>query len=146
MKNNQIQKAQFGAALKRIWNALKNSAQVAQIAEAPSVMTASGWRVDGNGKAVQDQQNSPAVKQLRDYFGLKEGENLTPEMWDFAKRHYLTDVQHNNGTLTMFNNTANSRSSEFPLFLQWLNKRAPVIGGITTGGLIFNTLNNGNNN
>lgn len=29
-------------------------------------MTASGWRVDRNGKAVQDQQNSPAVKQLRD--------------------------------------------------------------------------------
>ena len=66
MKNNQIQKAQFGTILKKIWNTLGNAAQVAQIAEAPSVMTASGWRVDRNGKAVQDQQNNPAVEQLRD--------------------------------------------------------------------------------
>lgn len=28
-------------------------------------MTASGWRIDRNGKAVQDQQNDPAVRQLR---------------------------------------------------------------------------------
>lgn len=28
----------------------------------------------------------------------------------------------------------------------WLNRRAPVIEGITTGSLTFNTLNNGNNN
>lgn len=66
MNNKPIQKAQFGTVLKKIWNTLGNSAQVAQIAEAPSVMTASGWRVDRNGKAVQDQQNNPAVKQLRD--------------------------------------------------------------------------------
>lgn len=66
MKNNKIQKAQFGKVLKKMWNTLSNATQVAQITEAPSVMTASGWRVDRNGKAVQDQQNSPAVKQLRD--------------------------------------------------------------------------------
>lgn len=66
MKNNQIQKAQFGKILKKMWNTLSNATQVAQIAESPSVMTASGWRVDRNGKAVQDQQNNPTVKQLRD--------------------------------------------------------------------------------
>lgn len=66
MKNNKIQKAQFGKILKKMWNTLSNATQVAQIAESPSVMTASGWRVDKNGKALQDQQNNPAVKQLRD--------------------------------------------------------------------------------
>ena len=28
----------------------------------------------------------------------------------------------------------NTKSSNFPLFLKWLNKHAPAIGGITTVG------------
>lgn len=30
--------------------------------------------------------------ELKNYFGLKEGEQLTSEMWDYARRHFLTDV------------------------------------------------------
>ena len=36
--------------------------------------------------------------QLKNYFGLKEGEQLTPEMWNYAARHYATDVVDNNMT------------------------------------------------
>lgn len=61
-KSRKIIKAQWGT---KLWNWLKNSAQTAAIAESPAVMTASGWRVDKNGKAKQDQQNTKEVKQLR---------------------------------------------------------------------------------
>ena len=60
-KQRKIQKAQLGT---KLWNWLSNAAQVGSIAENPSVMTASGWRVD-RGKAKQDQQNNKEVKQLR---------------------------------------------------------------------------------
>lgn len=55
----------LGDWLKKGLNWLKNSAQVAAIAESPSVMTAAGHRVTREGKAVQDRQNSKDVNQLR---------------------------------------------------------------------------------
>lgn len=61
-KQRKIQKAQWGT---KLWNWLKNSAQIAAIAESPAVMTASGWRIDKSGKAKQDQQNTKEIKQLR---------------------------------------------------------------------------------
>lgn len=61
-KQRKIQKAQLGT---KLWNWLSNATQVGSIAENPSVMTASGWRVD-KGKVKQDQQNTKEVKQLRD--------------------------------------------------------------------------------
>ena len=64
-KSRKIVKAQLGTLLKRGWDWFKNSNQIAAIAESPAVMTASGWRVDKNGKAKQDQQNTKEVKQLR---------------------------------------------------------------------------------
>lgn len=57
----QVRKAQLGT---KLWNWLSNAAQVGSIAENPSVMTASGWRVN-RGKVKQDQQNTKGVKQLR---------------------------------------------------------------------------------
>lgn len=64
-KQRKIQKAQLGTLLKKGWDWFKNSNQVAAIAESPAVMTAFGWRVDKNGKAKQDQQNTKEIKQLR---------------------------------------------------------------------------------
>lgn len=64
-KQRKIVKAQLGTLLKKGWDWFKNSNQVAAIAESPAVMTASGWRVDRNGKAKQDQQNTKETKQLR---------------------------------------------------------------------------------
>lgn len=64
-KQRKIVKAQLGTLLKKGWNWLSNSAQIGAIAESPAIMTASGWRVDRNGKAKQDQENTKEVKQLR---------------------------------------------------------------------------------
>lgn len=64
-KQKRIVKAQLGTILKKGWDWLQNSAQTAAIAESPAVMTASGWRVDRNSKAKQNQQNTKEVKQLR---------------------------------------------------------------------------------
>lgn len=57
----QVRKAQLGT---KLWNWLSNAAQVGSIVENPSVMTASGWRVN-RGKVKQDKQNNKEVKQLR---------------------------------------------------------------------------------
>lgn len=48
------------------WKWLQNSAQTAAIAENAPVMTAAGWRIDENGRAVQDRQNDANVQQLRE--------------------------------------------------------------------------------
>ena len=51
---------------KKTWiQRLIDSIQSASVVENPSVMTAAGWRVDRNGKVVQDKQNDKGVSQLR---------------------------------------------------------------------------------
>ena len=45
---------------------LRNAVLGATMADQPATMTASGWRKDEKGDYVQDQQNDPHVKQLRD--------------------------------------------------------------------------------
>ena len=64
-KQRKVVKAQLGTLLKKGLNWLSNAAQIGAIAESPAVMTASGWKVDRNGKVKQDQQNTKEVKQLR---------------------------------------------------------------------------------
>ena len=44
----------------------RNAVLGATMADQPAVMTASGWRQNEKGDYVQDQQNDPHVKQLRD--------------------------------------------------------------------------------
>lgn len=62
MEQRKINKFQSGG---NFWSWIKNATQVGAIAENPSVMNASGWRVNRNGKAIQDRQNTKPVKQLR---------------------------------------------------------------------------------
>ena len=45
---------------------LRNAVLSATMADQPAMMTASGWRQNEKGDYVQDQQNDPHVKQLRD--------------------------------------------------------------------------------
>ena len=45
---------------------LRNAVLGAAMADQPAMMTASGWRQNEKGDYVQDQQNDPHVKQLRD--------------------------------------------------------------------------------
>ena len=79
--------------------------------------------------------------QIKNYFGLKEGEQITPEMWNYAARHYMKDVGDNDMS-TMFK-FANTTSQEFPYVLKWINKHAPavipsIIGG-STAATLYNT-------
>ena len=53
--------------------------------------------------------------QLKNYFGLKEGEELTPEMWDYARRHYAADVADNN--MTQFFLSGSNKYPYHPFFL-----------------------------
>lgn len=56
-----------------LWNRVKNALIGAAMADQPAVMTASGWRQNENGDYVQDQQNDPGVKQLRENISILSG-------------------------------------------------------------------------
>ena len=61
--------------------------------------------------------------QLKNYFKLKEGESITPKMFEYAKQHYIKDTGLNNDMTDFFN-----RVIDVNKFLPWLNKNAPIIG------------------
>lgn len=56
-----------------LWNRVKNALIGAAMADQPAVMTASGWRQNENGDYIQDQQNDPGVKQLRENISILSG-------------------------------------------------------------------------
>ena len=58
---------------------LRNAVFGATMADQPAMMTASGWRQNEKGDYVQDQQNDPHVKQLRDNLAA-EGAGVMGEM------------------------------------------------------------------
>lgn len=58
---------------------LRNAVLGATMADQPAMMTASGWRQNEKGDYVQDQQNDPHVKQLRDNLAA-EGAGVIGEM------------------------------------------------------------------
>ena len=58
---------------------LRNAVLGATMADQPAMMTASGWRQNEKGDYVQDQQNDPYVKQLRDNLAA-EGAGVIGEM------------------------------------------------------------------
>ncbi len=66
--------------------------------------------------------------QLKNYFGLEEGQPLTEDMLEYAKHHYIKDTGLNNGMSDFFSRIINPKE-----FLPWINKHAPVIiGGYAT--------------
>lgn len=62
--------------------------------------------------------------QLKNYFGLQAGEEITPEMWEYAKTHYVKDVGLDNNMTDFFNIV---EEDKLPLFLKWLNKNSPIV-------------------
>ncbi len=79
--------------------------------------------------------------QLKNYFGLREGEQLTPEMWKYAQRHYAKDVADNN--MTDFFLAGNNNYPNFPFLLKWVNRHAPMVGlGTVSTGALLNAENN----
>lgn len=59
--------------------------------------------------------------QLKNLFGLKEGEEITPEMWEYAKNH-LEELGFDNNLSTWMNAVTN-----VPKYLKWLNANSPVL-------------------
>lgn len=72
--------------------------------------------------------------QLKNYFGLKEGEDITPEMWEYAKQNYTKDMGFDNNMIQWMNSIV-----DVPKYLKWLNKEAPVVTGIIGGGIYANS-------
>ena len=72
--------------------------------------------------------------QLKNYFGLKEGEEITPEMWEYAKRNYVKDMGFDNNMIQWMNSVV-----DVPKYLEWLNKEAPAITGVIGGSIYANS-------
>lgn len=58
--------------------------------------------------------------QLKNYFGLNEGEVITPEMWEYAKKHYIEDTGADNNMSDFFN----LKIDNIQQFLDWGNQNA----------------------
>ncbi len=78
--------------------------------------------------------------ELKNYFGLKEGESLTPEIWDYAQRHYITDVADN--SMKNFFKAGNNKFPSHPFLLSWLNRSAPIFAGVTLSNNFKSFFNN----
>lgn len=53
---------------------------------------------------------------------MKEGEEITPEMWNYAKKYYVKDMGFDNNMTEWFEGVKN-----VPEYLKWLNKNAPAV-------------------
>lgn len=73
--------------------------------------------------------------QIKNYFGLKEGEPLTLEHLKYAAKHFVKDRGYDNGMTQFFQSIKNWDQTA-----KWLTKNAP---GYVIGGYVGNTsLNN----
>ena len=76
-------------------------------------------------------EQSSRGTQLKNYFGLNKGnQDITPEMWEYARRHYIDDTQIDNGIDEMLEGI---NSEKLKSYLKWLNDNsatiaAPIIG------------------
>ena len=61
--------------------------------------------------------------QVKNYFGLKEGEPVTKEMWEYATKHYLADGNLDNNMTEFFQIV---KKDKLQAFLDWANKNAPL--------------------
>lgn len=59
--------------------------------------------------------------QLKNILGLKEGEDITPEMWNYVKKN-LDKLGFDNNLSNWMNAVTN-----VPAYLKWLNKNSPVL-------------------
>lgn len=80
--------------------------------------------------------------QLKNYFGLREGQNITPEMWEYAKQNYIKDTGLDNDMKTFFEAVDESK---LPQFLSWLNKNAPSVAAVTAVGELAKKVYDKNN-
>ena len=76
--------------------------------------------------------------QLKNYFGLKEGEIITPDMWEYAKKHYVEDTGADNNMSDFFN----LKIDDLQQFLDWGNKNALTLAiPIAAGSVLMSNKN-----
>lgn len=83
-------------------------------------------------KGGQAEQTARGT-QIKNYFGLKEGQDITPEMWNYAKKYYSKDMGFDNNMTEWFEGVKN-----IPEYLKWLNKNAPTIATPIVGSKMMN--------
>lgn len=93
--------------------------------------------VEGYGRYFTKNRSAEVAArgtQLKNYFGLKEGEPLTVEHLKYAAKHFVKDRGYDNGMTQFFQSIKNWDKTA-----KWLTKNAP---GYVAGGYIGNTLLN----
>jgi hypothetical protein len=71
--------------------------------------------------------------QIKNYYGLNEG-NITPAMWEYARRNYVKDTGINNN-MTEWLNSVDER--DIIAFTKWLSKHSPAIAAPLIGGTLY---------
>ena len=73
--------------------------------------------------------------QIKNYYGLNEGnQDITPAMWEYARRNYVKDTGINNN-MTEWLNSVDER--DISAFVKWLSNNAPVIAALLIGGTMY---------
>lgn len=73
--------------------------------------------------------------QIKNYYGLNEGsQDITPAMWEYARRNYVKDTGITNN-MTEWLNSVDER--DVAAFVKWLSNNAPVIAAPLIGGTIY---------
>lgn len=73
--------------------------------------------------------------QIKNYYGLNEGnQDITPAMWEYARRNYVKDTGINNN-MTEWLNSVDER--DISVFVKWLSNNAPVIAAPLIGGTMY---------
>ena len=73
--------------------------------------------------------------QIKNYYGLNEGnQDITPAMWEYARRNYVKDTGINNN-MTEWLNSVDER--DIIAFTKWLSKHSPAIAAPLIGGTLY---------
>lgn len=73
--------------------------------------------------------------QIKNYYGLNEGsQDITPAMWEYARRNYVKDTGINNN-MTEWLNSVDER--DISAFVKWLSNNAPIVAAPLIGGTMY---------
>lgn len=70
--------------------------------------------------SVRATEQTARGTQIKNYYGLNEGnQDITPAMWEYARRNYVKDTGINNN------------------MTEWLSKHSPAIAAPLIGGTLY---------
>lgn len=73
--------------------------------------------------------------QIKNYYGLNEGnQDITPAMWEYARRNYVKDTGITNN-MTEWLNSVDER--DITAFTKWLSNNSPAIATPIIGGTMY---------